>query len=359
MIAQELAAHPAGRLGDLTTVEYLGSKRRLLSQIVSAIHERVGLADHVIDAFTGTGAVAAGLKVAGFRVEANDHLAFCTHFARALLSLQDAPTFQGIGGRTYSDVLAHLNNLPREKGFIYWSYSPASLDQTGVERRYFSRKNAAKIDAIRGQIQTWQPRLTAAEYSLLITDLLRAASSVSNVAGTYGCYLKNWKPRALEGIELQASSFIAGRSSGHQIHRDDAINLLKRVSAPVVYADPPYTKRQYAAYYHILETIALGDAPTIEGSTGLRDWRSHASDFCYKRRAPHALRELVEAADCEHFFLSYSEDGQIPHHTIIDILRAFGPVDVTEWPLSRYRSNAQPHRGAILTERLYYLRKAF
>ena len=26
----------------------------------------------------------------------------------------------------------------------------------------------------------------------------------------------------------------------------------------VAYFDPPYTKRQYAAYYHILETIAAG-----------------------------------------------------------------------------------------------------
>ena len=35
-----------------------------------------------------------------------------------------------------------------------------------------------------------------------------------------------------------------------------------------VYADPPYTKRQYAAYYHILETIAAGDRPLISGD----DW---------------------------------------------------------------------------------------
>ena len=48
---------------------------------------------------------------------------------------------------------------------------------------------------------------------------------------------------------------------------------------------PADTKRQYAAYYHILETIAHGDEPVVEGITGLRPWKSKASDFCYKRRA--------------------------------------------------------------------------
>ena len=39
-----------------------------------------------------------------------------------------------------------------------------------------------------------------------------------------------------------------------------------------VYLDPPYTKRQYAAYYHVLETLAYGDEPEVSGVTGLRPW---------------------------------------------------------------------------------------
>ena len=41
-------------------------------------------------------------------------------------------------------------------------------------------------------------------------------------------------------------------------------------AADTVYLDPPYTKRQYAAYYHILETISLGDEPIVEGICGIR-----------------------------------------------------------------------------------------
>ena len=41
-------------------------------------------------------------------------------------------------------------------------------------------------------------------------------------------------------------------------------------AADTVYLDPPYTKRQYAAYYHILEAISLGDEPIVEGICGIR-----------------------------------------------------------------------------------------
>ena len=80
--------------------------------------------------------------------------------------------------------------------------------------------------------------------------------------------------------------------------------LLPLTRSDFVYADPPYTKRQYAAYYHLLETIAMGDQPKITGSTGLRAWEDKASDYCYRRRAPDALSELVSNLKCDHFFLS-------------------------------------------------------
>ena len=39
---------------------------------------------------------------------------------------------------------------------------------------------------------------------------------------------------------------------------------LKVSPGDTVYLDPPYTKRQYASYYHIPETIAYHDEPKVE-----------------------------------------------------------------------------------------------
>jgi adenine-specific DNA-methyltransferase len=252
--------------------------------------------------------------------------------------------------------LEHLNNIPlRSGGFIHEKYSPASFETDRVERRYFTEVNAARIDTIRDEIELLRTRLTLAEHALLISDLLRAASSVANIAGTYGSYLKDWKSKALATIQLRPAQFTDGQREGHQVWSLDAVEAGARARADIVYADPPYTKRQYAAYYHVLETIALNDRPVLTGSTGLREWQTHSSDFCYKQKAPRALQQLVESLSCRHFFLSYNDDGQIPHDVILQILGGYGGVIFREKVIRRYKSSRQSHKGPGVVERLYHL----
>jgi adenine-specific DNA methylase len=76
----------------------------------------------------------------------------------------------------------------------------------------------------------------------------------------------------------------------------------------VIYLDPPYTKRQYASYYHVLETITLGDNPGVEGVAGLRPWKSRASVFCYKAKALQALVKLASSQGANRVLISYSEE---------------------------------------------------
>jgi adenine-specific DNA-methyltransferase len=341
-------------------VEYLGNKRQLLPFLMASFRQLLPEPTDVIDLFSGTATVAAGLKSDGHRVIANDHLAWCAITAEAVLLNDAPPRFPGLAPRGARDpyrwALEELNSLPPEPGFVHRHYSPASAEIDRVERRYFTEHNAARIDAIRACIEDWRDRLSRAEYSLLVSDLLRAVAAASNVAATYGCYLKGWKRRALEPLSLTPTRFVRGGRQNHEVHSVDAAELIQRLGASVVYADPPYTKRQYAAYYHILETIALADRPSITGSTGLRPWKTQASDWCYKRRAPSALVQLLEHLSCDHFFLSYSEDGQISHDAITEILESFGPCQVVEHDRSRYRSSSLQHKGALVRERLYYVK---
>jgi adenine-specific DNA-methyltransferase len=89
----------------------------------------------------------------------------------------------------------------------------------------------------------------------------------------------------------------------------------------VVYADPPYTRDHYSRYYHVLETIALGDEPTISRmrlgretlvSRGLYREQRHQSPFCIKSQAPEAFASLFAGArrlDAP-LVLSYSPHGE-------------------------------------------------
>jgi adenine-specific DNA-methyltransferase len=346
-------------------IEYIGSKRLLLDFVVGNIVRSIGNVPHEIaDVFSGTGVVSAAFKASGFSVSANDHLSICFNLTAAVLLNDRAPSFSGLpteitnkSESPYLSVLQFLNNCQvKEDGFVYKNYSPASLDMVGFERRYFTEANAARIDTIRNYIEEWDELLSLQEKSLLLSDLVRAVSIVSNVAGTYGCYLKKWKNRALEAIILRQSAFVIGRNEGHTVTSIDAHQALKNKSTPIVYADPPYTKRQYAAYYHVLETIVRNDRPAISGSTGLRNWATHSSDFCYKRKAEGALENLVKASDCSDFFLSYNEDGQISHNRILDLLNDYGEASFSELNLKRYKSSNLPHKGPTVAERLYHLR---
>lgn len=346
-------------------IEYLGNKGSQLNFLLDPIDRATGGRPHrVADIFCGTAAVSVALKKRGHTVVANDFLAMCATFAQAALLNDGEPRFQGIHGelprsRTgspYREVLRFLEALPPREGFITRNYSPRSSAMGDHERRYFTTENALKIDAIRGQIQTWGSHLLPQERALLLADLVRAANSVSNTAGTYGCYLKHWKTRALAPLRLAPSTFSPG-GEGHGVTCMDAATLAPAIDVDIVYADPPYTKRQYSAYYHVPETIVLDDDPVLDGSTGLRPWREKQSAWCYRRHAPGALTHLVASLRCEWFLLSYNEDGQIRHDEIMDILGNHGTISVYEKDSRRYKSADRPHRGAVVTERLYVLRR--
>lgn len=348
-------------------IEYIGNKTQLVDRMWGAMRGHLReKPKSFADLFCGTASVSRFMRAQGFRVTANDSLLLCATFAEASLLTEIPPSFAGLADagvlegparRRYAELLQILNGLSPIEGFIFRTYSPASLVHGASEARmYFTEKNSGKLDAMRRQIAQWRPHLTTAEHAFLLVDLVKAANRVSNIAGTYGCYLKNWKIRALQPVEVTESQLSFSGPMG-EVFRQDALDLAAQVDAEVVYADPPYTKRQYAAYYHLLETLVAGDEPEVTGSTGLRPWGHAASDFCYRRKAPGALRDLVRGLrGSPDFFLSYNEDGQIHHGEIINILGERGKVTVHEFELRRYKSSNLTHKGRQVTERLYHVK---
>lgn len=340
-------------------IAYLGSKANQANRIATYISSVVTFGARVADVFSGTGIVSAALKASGLSVVANDHLLWAFHAARAALLNDDPPSFKGLDVAIgwvdidrYDAVLRCLNDLAPIDGFMPREYSPSGP----AKRRYLTAENAGRVAAIRQQIAEWSERLTAAESSLLISDLIASTSAVSNTAGTYGSYLKQWKRSALAPLQLQRSSFISGAATAnHEVYSDDANRLVRGLHVAGVYADPPYTKRQYAAYYHVLETIAAYDEPLLSGATGLRPWEHLSSPYCFRHHAGSALEDLVSNSLGRHFFLSYSDDGQIRHSEILDILGPHGTIAVHEYQTRRYRSSEIAQEGAQVLERFYHL----
>lgn len=317
---------------------YIGSKARLVDQLVEYIGKPNSTSRRFVDAFCGTGVVASAAADLGWSVWVNDHLFSSTVVASTRLISTSEVSFSAFGG--YEKSVATLNDCSPKEGFVWREYSPASTKIVGFERRYFTEANAKKIDAIREQIQEWlfQGIITETESRLLIGDLLLSASRVANIAGTFGCYLSAWTKTALDAIDLRPRTLrtYPVESKVTSLNVED----LEVKSGDLVYLDPPYTKRQYASYYHLLETVTLGDEPAVEGVSGLRPWKDKASDFCYKRRALDALLKLISRLAANRILLSYSCEG---HIDIVDLQSDLGSIATTQLipldKIGRYRPN--------------------
>lgn len=319
-------------------VRYIGSKARVADTIVDLAGTPSD--GRFIDAFSGTGAVAAAAANRGWTVTVNDSLPSAVAMSIGATIGHGNVPFTTLGG--YTKAIDKLNAVTGEPGFLHAEYSPASALTGAVERRYFTEENAARLDAMRAHIASWaaEGSLSKFEENLLIADLLQAANSVANISGTYGCFLKNWSTTALRPVQVRARD-LPRRTTDLRATVGD-VTSVATTAEDTVYLDPPYTKRQYSAYYHILETIHAGDTPDVGGVTGLRPWKDKASDYCYKTRALDALTNLVLGINARRILLSYSTEGHVPKEQLLNAMSDAGKVTVHDiMTIGRYRPNAQ------------------
>ncbi|WP_181127031.1 DNA adenine methylase [Rathayibacter sp. AY1C7] len=329
-------------------VRYIGSKARVAEQIVE-LAGTASTAGRFVDAFSGSGAVAGAAAKRGWAVSVNDSLPSAVAMSVSNVVRKDNVPFERLGG--YNRAIQALNEQREAPGFIYREYSPASLEHGVVERRYFTQTNAGRLDSMRSLIATWvaSGSLSWLEEQLLLSDLLQSANSVANISGTYGSFLKFWSPSALKPVLVTARSLQTGFADVTATTKD-VFDLVSN-STDTVYLDPPYTKRQYSAYYHILETLHAGDAPEVGGVTGLRPWQDKASIFCYKQKALSALTQLISGLNARQILLSYSDEGHVPRSQLVEALGMIGKVRVHEIEsIGRYRPNARASAAGKLVQ---------
>ncbi len=319
------------------------------------IKQHVPEGARVADLMCGTASVSEALRVAGYKVMANDLMTFSVHHARVRLLMEDAPDFSNIGIGNYFEVQKYLENVEPIQGLFYREYSPEGKPLNGEKpRMYFLAENAGKIDAVNAQINDWvaQGILSDIEISLLRHDLIMAANKVANIAGTYGHYRSKWCNGSRSDLTFIPTDFIFGHSTDHEVMQGRAEDVSKDIEADLCYIDPPYMKRQYAANYHIIETLARGDEPEAVGVSGLRPWRDQYSNFCTKTKIRQSFKDIFENIKCDQFLISYSEDGLLSESDMIDLFEEFGVVTLKDIPFPRFKSN-QGGQGGTLKEYLY------
>lgn len=333
---------------------YLGNKTRLADWIVGEIARVLPAGSSIADPMCGTASVSMALARAGYSVTAADALTFPVVHARTRLLAKDAPSFTALGG--YNKALDWMRAAAPVEGYFFREFGESGAPANGRSPRlYFSATNAAHIDGIRDAIRKLAAvgALTEVEHSVLLHHLILATNKVANISGTYGYFRRSLSGPALRPLSFEPLEFERTPGS-HTVLHGPVEELAASLSVDAVYLDPPYTKRQYAGNYHVLETLAREDEPVAAGDGGLRPWSDQASDFCYRRSAGQAFRETLKRLDVRHVFISYSEDGQVGEDELASILSDFGTVTLHEQPHIRYRSNDRVKDGSVL-ERLYHV----
>ncbi len=350
---------------------YIGSKDKLSDIIISEIRRINNKTETVIDLMAGTGLMSLALRENNFKVVANDVMTYSYHHLHLHLLLSKAPEFNNVSSiiedkigeskkSNYALILDHLNNVKPVKGYFFNEFSPegSPIDAT-KPRKYYTGENAAKIDGIRKAIKKLKRKnlITDLEHSLLLHDLIMASNDIANIAGTYGHYLSKFVKRAESPIILYQSNFSdIGRVGGHQIFRGYAENIASKITGDICYIDPPYMKRQYAANYHILETLAREDEPEAIGESGLRPWRDQYSNFCSKVKIRDSFDKIITNVNCQDFLISYSEDGLIPISDLISFLSNYGIVSKKNIEYKRFKSN-NSKKDSTLHEYLIHLKR--
>ncbi len=363
-------------------MRYIGNKTKLLGEIERLVGERgVGPGATLLDIFAGTASVARHFKGLGFRCLTNDRMRASYALQVATVEVSRYPAFAGVlarpevrAARDAAAVRAAFERARGEApaeaagplclalahleagiapagppGLIARCFSPAGPGG----RMYFRQEHARRIDAVLDRLVAWRRDGTVAraEFYLLLSSLIAAADRVANISGTYGAFLKTWQANTQAPLRLDPPPVVESPLE-HRAYRADGNRLARALDCDVLYVDPPYNHRDYAANYHVLEVIAerytVHDEAAYEarlyGVTGMRPYARSA--YCSRRgdRCARAFRDLVTSARAEHVVVSYNEEGILAAADIESALEAFagrgGRVEQRRIAYRRFRSDA-------------------
>jgi adenine-specific DNA-methyltransferase len=298
-------------------VKYIGSKRTLVP-LIEQIVARLPVST-ACDLFAGTTRVGQGLRRRGLAVLSNDTATYAEALGQAYIA-------SGAEERDeVAPLLADLARLPGEPGYFTRTFCEAS--------RYFQPHNGARIDAIRGAIDSYG--LDRVRRGLVLTSLMEAADRVDSTTGLQMAYLKQWAPRAYNELELRMPALVDGPRGA--VARSDANALAGTLDVDLVYIDPPYNQHSYFSNYHIWETLVRWDAPEPYGVAMKRaDCRDVKSDYNSKRRAAAALDDLLNRLDVPWMVVSFSDEGFHGPGQVFERLREHGYVSFAEVDFKRY-----------------------
>lgn len=313
------AAKSTYRTSLINNRRYLGNKYRLLPFITRVVKEEKLEFDTFADVFAGTGAVSS---VFTDKVVITNDLMYSNYICN----------YAWFGAESYEpDKVINCVIDYNALGECEENYMTESFADT-----YFSRSDCSRIGYIRQDIENKYVigEINSRERALLITSLLYAMDKIAKTCGHYDAYRKGVEFDT--SLELFVPLASVNNNPFNQCFNMDTNELVKNISADLVYIDPPYNSRQYCDAYHLLENVARWEQPEVFGVARKMDRSKLKSKYC-TRGATKAFECLIRDINAKYILLSYnnmSEKGddrsnaKISDEDIIRTLEKKGEVKV-------------------------------
>lgn len=299
---------------------YLGNKFKLNEFIYKHITDECGNFKIFADLFAGTGSVASLFQDKKLIVNDILYSNYVCH-----------QTWFGYEKYSKSKILNFLkqyNNTKISRGNYFSKH---------YSNTYFSADNCKKIGFIREDIeQNFKcGNINLREKCILITSLLYAMDKIANTCGHYDAYRKSGE---LDKDLLLGFPKIEQSNAKNKLYNEDINQLVKTITADVIYLDPPYNSRQYCDAYHLLENVAKWEKPSVFGVAKKMDRTNLKSEYC-KATATLAFEDLINNINAKYIVLSYNNmaekgnnrsNAKISDEDIYRILSAKGKVKTFE-----------------------------
>lgn len=272
---------------DIENRRYVGSKTKLLDWIFEHIKNECA-GESFADVFAGTGVVSARAARLYKNITLNDILHSNYAVYKGFFSQQK------YNRQKIFDFVTYYNSIVASKV----KHTFFSRQYGG---KYFSVDSAKVIGFIRNDLNERRKELNEKEYYILLTSLLYSADKIANTVGHYDAFFRKTVNEKKFTFRLIEPLIKAAHVS---IHQKDANQLVREITADVVYIDPPYNSRQYSRFYHVLETLTLWDNPTVEG-VALKRPEENMSEYC-RAKAPVVFEDLINNIKAKYIVVSYN-----------------------------------------------------
>jgi len=343
-------------------LNYIGSKFQLLDWITSNMKENTGWTSFenrtIADLFAGTGIVSYYFRKHKVQVISNDAELYSSVITHAFTRSTYSETCQRLIDEFQKDIESDIHSST--VGFVTTQYSPYESN----ERKFFTIENAQRIDYLRSKLESIKNTVTENDYTFILASILLSADAVSNVPAVYGCFLKEFKTKALKPLVLTPiHNNTTPAISGSMTYNSDVLDIefLRSFKSDLVYLDPPYNERQYSKNYFPLNIIAktpeslLSEEP-LKGKTGIPT-DCFISPFCKKGETVESAFDLLfRELKTKWIFLSYNSESLISKERMLEMMEKYGTASVIEREYKRFKS-FDYNKDVDIKEYLFCLKK--